>query len=423
MNKISVLSELNENKKKLVVRQGFLWNMIASTLYAGMSALLLLAATRILGVKEAAVFSLAFSIAQLMFTIGYFEMRPYQVTDVKGDAQFKHYLTAKVVVCILMMAVSIGYIYIKKYDSYKSLVILLLCILKMLEAFEDVLHGRLQQVGRLDMAGKLQSGRLIVTMVGFILTLLMTKNMVISIIVMIIISVVFIGANVPIINTISKFELSFDWKKIRVILGSCFPVFLGAYLALYMGNAPKYAIDEFLAPEYQTYYNILFMPSFVVNLFSGFIFRPQLVPMANNWSEGNRKGYLNIVKKLLVWIVLLTVVIVGGAYILGIPVLSIVYGVNLKGFRNILVILILGGGMGAASTVLYYAVTVMRKQQKLLTGYAVTAAASFFIAPIFVEKWGLLGAATAYLLLISIRVGCFCVTLIRCLNETKQVKE
>ena len=64
------------------------------------------------------------------------------------------------------------------------------------------------------------------------------------------------------------------------ILWECMPLFIGSYLTLYVGNAPKYAIDDFLELKYQTYYGILYMPSFVINLLSGFVFKPLLVDLS-----------------------------------------------------------------------------------------------------------------------------------------------
>lgn len=396
---------------KNIEKKAFIWNIIASTLNAGMSAILLIAVTRTVGVAEAGIFSLAFSIAQLMLTIGYFDMRAYQVTDVKQEVQFRHYLASRVITCAIMMVVSIGYIWIKEYDRYKSTIILLLCILKMLDALEDVLHGLFQQRERLDVAGKLQSVRLIFTMAVFVTILTVSRNLSLACIGAILTSVlIIICFNFPIVPLFEKTEVEFDYVQLKKLFAACFPLFLGSYLALYMGNAPKYAIDEFLSPEYQTYYNILFMPSFVVNLFSGFAFRPLLTPLAKSWMDGDKKKYCSILKKLVLWVGALTVSALAGAYVLGIPILSFVYNTPLNDFKGVLLILILGGGISATGTILYYSLTVMRNQKLLLIGYAITAAAAFFLSPVMVKHFGITGAALAYLMLIALRIICFFIT-------------
>ena len=52
-------------------------------------------------------------------------------------------------------------------------------------------------------------------------------------------------------------------------------------------NAPKYAINTYCTDVIQNRYSILFMPAFAINLFSQFVLRPLLTPMAKMWSGGN----------------------------------------------------------------------------------------------------------------------------------------
>ena len=49
------------------------------------SVLLMLMVTRILGIIDAGIFSISYSIAQLMLTIGWFSTRSFQVSDIKEE--------------------------------------------------------------------------------------------------------------------------------------------------------------------------------------------------------------------------------------------------------------------------------------------------------------------------------------------------
>lgn len=387
-----------------IQRKNILWNMIASTLAAGQSALMLIIVTRTVGLEQAGIFTLAYSIAQMMMTIGYFDMRSYQVTDVKKELAFKYYMSSRVITCVLMLLVSAFYIGIKHYSGYKALIIFLACVFKMFDALEDVIHALFQKRGRLDVAGKLQSIRFILIIIVFTAALMVTGNLTIAIVLAIIVSaVIIIVFNFPLIKEFAEFKLDFDKSVLFRLFRACLPLFIGSYLALYMENSPKYAIDTYLTAADQAYYGMLAMTAFVVNLFSGFAFRPLLTPLAISWTNKRYGTYRKMIFKLLLWVILLTLGIAAAAYLLGIPVLSMVYGEDLNAFRTMLVIIVAAGGINSFGTILYYALTVMRRQNWLLMGYIVTAVAAFFIAPWFVKNYGLIGAAWAFALIVSIR--------------------
>ena len=79
--------------KKISQREIYGWNIFGSLCNAFVSVILMMIITRITGEKDGGIFALAFAAAQLMFTIGGFEMRVYQSTDVNEVFKFKHYQT------------------------------------------------------------------------------------------------------------------------------------------------------------------------------------------------------------------------------------------------------------------------------------------------------------------------------------------
>ena len=72
------------NKKK------FIWNMLGSGIYSLATVIFVMLAKRIVGEEAGAKFYMAFTTGQMLLTIGYFEIRPFQVTDVKGQIGRAH---------------------------------------------------------------------------------------------------------------------------------------------------------------------------------------------------------------------------------------------------------------------------------------------------------------------------------------------
>ena len=82
-----------------------------------------------------------------------------------------------------------------------------------------------------------------------------------------------------------RLQMSHVWELLR----TCTPMFIGTFLSLLLYNIPKYAMAGVMTDEYQTYYSILFMPSFVISLMCEFVFKPTITTIAELWWENNVK--------------------------------------------------------------------------------------------------------------------------------------
>lgn len=98
---------MNKVKRNTDIRK-FGWNMIGSMSNALASFVLLTMVTRMNGSSDGGIFSLAFSTAQMLTSIGCFETRAIQVTDVKRKLEFKDYFTFRFVTSIIMMLCLVG---------------------------------------------------------------------------------------------------------------------------------------------------------------------------------------------------------------------------------------------------------------------------------------------------------------------------
>jgi len=402
-------------------RKIYLWNIIGSMANALASVILFFAVTRVLGANDAGIFQLANSTALMMLTIGFYEMRAFQATDVKGVYSFSDYLTSRFVTVAAMVVTSFFFVYLSGYTPEKAAVTLLLCIYKVFDALEDVFHGLYQQQGRLDVAGRSLSLRVLLSTAAFVAALLATRSLLGACIAAIVAAAIgFMLFNLMIFRNF--YGGAFHWNKKAVfkLLWVCLPMFAGSFMLVYINNAPKYAIDTYMSFEnndYQAYFGALFMPSFVINLFSTFIFRPMVTPMAQAWADHDRSRLTRIIGKLLVAIVFLTVAGEVVGYFFGIPVLSWFYGLDLSAYRPELLILVLGGGCNAVVTLMFYGITVLRKQKLLVVGYGATLALSLIIANILVKSYGLMGASVSFLLSMAALALLFFIIFIVCYKK------
>lgn len=185
----------------------------------------------------------------------------------------------------------------------------------------------------------------------------------------------------------------------------CFPLFLSSFLSMYLVNAPKYAIDAFRTVEDQAIYGFISMPVFIVGLIAEFVFRPMTTDLAEQWHNGNLGKFWKKSLGIIVFICVITGVCIVGGMIVGIPVLSTLYNYNLDPYRLELAILLTGGGMLALVSFQTILLTIIRSQSVLLFSYGIIAIFAMPLSNRLVVGYGLMGAASSYLII----MGSLCV--------------
>lgn len=403
----------------------YFWNICGNVGNAINSVVLLLLVTRILGKTEGDIFSLAWAIGQLALIVGVFQARIYQATDVTELYKFKQYFTLRIISCSAMCLYSVLYVLIKGYSHYEMMIILLVCFTKVVDAFSDVYGGWYQQKERLDLAGKAMSFRILFSMIAFAIILFVSHNLLLSCVGMLIVSILCFFAYdyryYLALKTIFRTRPDTTQSKWMLhLISTCIPLFINGFLIITIFNAPKMAIDDamrtgLLEQGSQTYYNILFMPASVMNLIF-IIFRPMITQMAIEWNRNKYKRFLKIALNIFLYLTGISVVVILCGWLLGIPVLSFVYGVDLSAFRSCLVILIIGGGVNTFVNVLDNALTVIRYHHVLSIAYIVTWIYSTVITPVFVNRMGIQGASYSFLTSMIVLLVCTSVIFLICVR-------
>lgn len=383
--------------KNTIERRTAIWNMVSSILGAAQSAIFLLVVTHVCDAVYAGIFSIATTLGYQIIAIGSYGMRNFQATDVKQKYKFKEYLLSRYFTSIAMFIFLIGYVWIKDYNTEKALIILAFGVYKAVDVIEDVFHGEFQRYNRLDIGAISMTIRYVISFLVFAVVLITSHNLLFACICEAVISIlVFIILTYEVIKPRKILSVKGALKHTGWLLRDCFPLFIGGFLYLYVCNAPKYAIDNCLSQESQMYFAILFMPVFVVNLLSSFVYRPLLVRMAICWNEKRNKEFWHMVMTQIALIFVLTILGILGAYLCGTQILSLVYGVDVNPYRNCLVLLMFGGGFAALIGFLINVLTVMRLQTLLLLGYMVASVAALIVSNPIVSKLGIFGASILY---------------------------
>lgn len=386
-------------KAQVANKEKYLWNTLGSLCAALSSIVLLSAVTRISGADRGGIFTLAYSTAQMLETVGMLEIRPVQSTDVRHVNPFSTYYSLRILSCIVMMLGGLFYMLATGATGEKAIVILLLCAYKMLDAFADVFQGLYQLYDRIDLAGQELFYRTAVSTGLFLLILLLSDNLTAACLAMVLFSLMWIIVfDLPIGKRFEHFSFCFDKRGFSLLLTACFPLFVGTFAQNYVLNAPKYAIDRHMDHVAQNSYGFLAMPAFVINLFSLFFFRPLLTQMAERWASGQTEHFRKLCRKCVLWIAGMTLFAEFVTFLLGIPVLSAFSGRDLSMYRADLMILMLAGAASAVIVLMSSVLTCMRVQRYNLIAYAAGFISALLFAGLLVKAYGIRGGAMSFLL-------------------------
>ncbi len=402
---------INDDPKTLEKRN-MIWNMFGSFLYAFASMALTMAVVQIVGDEQGGIFTFAFTtFGQQMFMVAYFGIRPYQITDVENRYTFGDYLRLRILTSGAALLIGIGFVLSNGYHPQKAWVVFLMVCYKVIDGFADTYEAEFQRSGRLYLTGKSNAFRTILSVGCFITALLMTRDLVLSSAVAVAAQVVGVLVfDVAVIGGLDQINWAPGKEGSTGLFKSCLLLFLSVFLDFYIFSAAKYAIEGNMNDAAMAVYGAIFMPTSVINLVAGFVIRPFLTKLSYFWEIRDFKQFGGVIGRIFVVILGLTILAVGGAAVLGIPVLSLLYS-NLRDAlsecRLALVMIILGGGFNAWMNLFYYTLVIMKMQKHIFGGYVLVCVTAAAISPAAVRAGGIFGGAASYLALMVLLALCF----------------
>ena len=402
---MELLSRLIIGKKsKNPEKRDIIWNMAGSFLYAFASMVLSIAVVQIAGEDAGGIFTFAFTtFGQHMFMMAYFGIRPFQITDTGGKYSFGDYLGLRLLTCGAAVLTGMGYVFLNGYSFEKAAVVFLMVVYKVIDALADAYEAEFQRGGRLYLTGKSNAFRTILSVGVFLASLAYTKDLAAaSLWAMGAQAAGFLVFDVLVIRELPNVEWRSAKGKKQELFAETILLFCSAVLDFYIFSASKYAIEGCMADRDMAVFGAIFMPTSIINLVAGFVIRPYLTKMSFTWEMGRTRRFLKIQKRIALIIAALTVLAVGGAWILGIPVLSLLYPnlrTGLSQCRPALVLIIFGGALNAYMNLFYYSLVIMKKQKYIFGVYGLVSLMAVLVSTPFVRWGGIFGGALAYVVL------------------------
>lgn len=406
-------------------KKNFVWNMIGTTLNSFNSMFFMIIITRINGTEDAGVFTLLFSVACLLYNIGIYSGRTFQVTDKSGKYNETEYVIHRVMTVSIMFIVGALYCTLKHFDGYRFALTMLLTGMKCLEALSDCLYGVMQKNDELYKSGFSLTVKALSSLLAVFFVNLFFKNLVLSFIAVdIICTIVTFVYDFPSIKKYLQKEYSF--RKAMTLFPVGFYAFAYYFLNVYLSNAAKYALDGKVTSSEQALFSIVLMPATLINLCAIYLLQPYINRLGLLYSENRIDEFRKSMKYISLGVIGIGVVALIGATLLGVPVLNLVYGVDLTNYLKSLQIIIVGATLVAIVTILSTALTTFRNTRIQFIIYLIVSGVILLISGIMVDTFGVNGGAYLYLVSTIMQLAFYALAYHRemkkWINQTKETQ-
>ena len=303
---------------------------------------------------------MAFSTAGIINYIALYSGRTYQIANTNEKFTDGLFILLRIITVLIAIVFSLGFVLVNNYDVYKATIVLLLCILKCIEALGDVFYGILQKQNYLYIAGESLTFKSLFALLAFVVVDIITHNLVLAIAVFLLVNILFlIFFDIQQSKNRCGMNLSLNRLNLIELAQMGIYTFLFTVLIMIIMNLPKYFIDYFLNNADQGIYGILTMPATFIMMLAQFILQPSLLYLTNCKEQKDYQLFDSRVLKICITILSSLIIIIPTAYFLGVPVLQIIYGVSLEGYRLGLILIIIGSAFYAVSNILLNAHVVL----------------------------------------------------------------
>jgi O-antigen/teichoic acid export membrane protein len=379
-------------------KKDYFYNTIGSCLTNLLTLFLLLAIAHINNFLDVGTFSLALGISGIFFAVSLYGGRSLQISDVKHDFSDTGYIFLKYCTSTIALIAAITFLLINGYTPTQSFLTILLLLYYITLSISDAIYGVIQKKHKLYLTGKYQTYKIILGLSLFILTDLLTKNLLLASAALIISNLlIIITCDIPKMRELSPAKL-IPQKSPRLLLKdsknlliASFPIFALVLLQTIPPNLSKYFIDLF-HPYENGYFGIIIMPLSIMSLLASLIISPLIVPLATNYHKKRFTLVNQTLKKICLLIIAIGILVTFATYLIGTQILSLVFSIDLSAYRLPLSLVVISSTLFALSSTLVTIFIIARRMKTILLTYLISIILNICLSIWLINTLSVLGA-------------------------------
>ncbi len=397
--------------KKLSVSQNALYNSVGTIFYCFCqwitSALLVVhLSPEDIAVANTGLLQLAISVTNIFFAISTYNMRTYQISDVKDKFSYGDYIGARFVTATIAMALCVIYVVILGYSLRTVLCIVFYMIFKLNETFSDVLHAIDQKNYRMDYVGISFIMRGVLMALAFALALLIFGDVLIAVIAMAVATfavVIFYDAKKT--SRFGSIKPKFNKKTITTLLITCLPSVVSATAFTSITSVPRQTLEAMQGEEALGYYGTIATPVVVIQVMATSIFNPMLTELAELYHKGEVKKFLQRLAKNLALLTGITAVILVCVALLGEFAVGLVFGEKFVPYTYLMYGIVGCTAMYTVSWLCTNTLIIMRRLKVCMIASVFSLAVATTCSKLFINIFGMNGVSFCIIMCYLIHIA------------------
>jgi O-antigen/teichoic acid export membrane protein len=384
------------------LRANFAWTFAGNVLYGACQWGILTVLAKMGNASIVGEFTLGLAVAAPVFMFTNLQLRAVQATDVNAEHGFANYFTLRLLATLLGLMVIVALLPFAGAASAVRIVILLVAVSKCVECMSDVTAGLLQREEQLKRVAISLMMRGVASVLVFSLTFAYFRNLALSVAAM---SGVWLAV-----------LLSYDVRNVRALIGRQDPFFrfdrseltrlmmLGLPLGwvVFFGclsvNIPRYFLQHYMGLADQGIYASLAYLVVAINLVVTALSVSVTTRLARLFADGDHKQFVRLLTKLSMLGVLIVVVGVPLTFLVGRPLLTLLYRPEYADHVGLLALFVGIAGLSAIGWFIFCGLTAARTFRVQVPIYFAQMVIVVAGAALFVPLYGLIGAGIALLL-------------------------
>lgn len=389
------------------LKKDFFWNTAGSLSNTATTFFIVIFITRSMGLEISGIYTYSLSLVGIWTMIAAFGGALYQLTDSSNEFSGQSYLFSKILTSGLALILGSIHICILSPSPFRIIVALILLSQACLGVVEQGLLAVLQSREHLYLAGQIIAARSGLTVLGFFFSIYFLDNFFVALLFgpLIVFSfVVFLEyptaqklEHFQIFGVNYRLEFGIAYQSLR----KSFLNFLSTLLVPVSAFLPRFFIEQY-HENFQGIFGIIFLPYTIIALIGLYIYAPAIVPLTNNYRDGN---YVQLSKNFLK--IIAVVFSIGGVlapfvYLFGVPLFELLYNVDIAAhIFDLLLVVLLGVFQIAFQVVsLFFQITRRLSIYLLLNLFQVILL--FILCFLMIPSFGITGAVSS----MTVSSGC-----------------
>lgn len=382
------------SRRRLTWAANSSWVTAGNVVYAGTQWASLALLAQLGSPAMVGQFCLALALTTPVFVLASLHLGSIQATDMRQEVPFRAYLKVRLATTALALLSLMALASFFRYSPETVLVVLVLGVMKAIDAVSDIFYGLFQQREQMNLValGLIANG--VVSCAALTVALVMTQDVVMAALGAALGSAV---ALLFLLRQASPLPLGEEGRVsgLRQLLPRAAHAGLAAAFVSLTANVPRYVVGHSLGESALGIFGALayaVTPGMMVVAAMGQAAAPRL---ARFYFDRDARAFHTLLQRLLILGAGVGLIGIVAAAAKGGAILRVLYGSRYADEGVLFIVLMVGGAIGCLASVGGYAANATRAFETLALPYLVQALVALACAAVLIPSHGLLGAAWA----------------------------